>query len=142
MAMQGTGAFVGIFGTLYSSFVLDVKTTTTEFKIPFIAENSTAEFALNLAMQFIVFVHGLGIYYGIECTMSIFENFTTVSAELIRNELMQMNGSNERKKLSELQLRALLRNILLQSQDFDRYVMLRFKSISVTFGLSKYELLL
>lgn len=137
------GGYGGLFSALYSSFVLDVKTTTTEVKIPFITEKSTAEFVLNCALQFTIFIHGCASYIGIECAMAILENFAKVSTEIIRNEIVQMNDSNKRKELSEFQLRTLFKNILLQLHDFDRCVMLRFKSFFLILDNPfKYELIL
>lgn len=116
------GASGSAFSSCYSSFALGVKTTTVEFKFPFVAEKSATEFYINLVMQTIILFHGAFIYVGIEIGMEIFENFTAVSTKLIQNELIQIDDKNERRELSETQLRFLFRNILLQSSDCDRCV--------------------
>lgn len=114
------GACGAAFPSIYSAFVLGVKTTTIEIKFPFVVEKSMTEFYINCILELVTFFHGTLIYLGSECTMTIFENFTAVSTKLIENGLLEIDADNsEQKETPELQMRFLFRNILLQSRDFD-----------------------
>lgn len=111
------GALSAYSGAVYSSFVLGVKTTTTETKIPFVDENSTVEFYLNLLLQTTIVSHAFFLFVGIEIMMLIFANVAPISPKLIQNEFEQLR---EMEKLSKIQLRLTFRNIVAQSLDFDR----------------------
>lgn len=117
MSIGGVSAYSG---AVYSSFVLGVKTTTTETKIPFVNENSTSEYYLNLLLQSTIFCHALFIYFGIEIMMLIFENVAAISPKLIQYELERLREMNQDKQLSKAQLRLTFKNIIVQSLDFDR----------------------
>lgn len=130
------GAWGGILPTLYLSFVMDEKTTTIELKYPFIAEKSSTEFYMNLTLQWIVYLHSTCIYFGIELLMLIFENFAGLSSKLIRNDLIEMNNSTERRKISKLQLRSAFRSIFLQFRDCDRYCMCGWWWWSLIFNIN------
>lgn len=116
------GGYTALSAVLYASFIMDRRTTTTEVAFPFITKKSADEYVLNCALMFSIFIHAFFLYLGMETVMSIFENVTTVSTELIRNEILQMDSSHERNELSNSQLRAVFKNILLQTNDFDRCV--------------------
>lgn len=115
------GGFLGGFSTIYASFWMDNKTTTTAVKIPFIDEKSDEEFYLNFLLQWTIFVHACFLYFGIEITMTLFENFATVSPKLIHLELIESIKMYEKKELSEPQLCIAFKNAIVQSLDYDRY---------------------
>lgn len=107
--------------TLYASFWLHNKTTLGSLKIPHVEEKSDAEFHYNFTLQNIIFAHGYFFYLGMETTMTIFENFATVSPKLIHLELSKCIASFERKEMTEPQLRVAFKNALLEILDYERW---------------------
>lgn len=119
--LLGLGGVVPcIFSTLYASFWMDNRTTTTSVKLPFVDAKSNAEFYVNLTFQFIIFWHSVFVYFGLESTMSLLENFASVSPKLLQLELTDCIASYERNELPELQLRAAFKNGVVQILDYER----------------------
>lgn len=111
--------------SLYASYWKGNKTTIIAAKIPFVEEKSSAEYHLNLILMYIMFFHGSFVYLGGETTMTLFENFATVSPKLIHLELTECVAAYERKELSEAQLRLAFKNVSIQILDYERYFLLK-----------------
>lgn len=111
----------GTLWTIHTSLVTDNRTTTTTaIKFPFVDEESIAEFQLNLILQFICLVYGTFLNLGIEISMSLFENFVTISPKLIQNEVSEVIDSHKRSQLLGPQFRIAFKNSVVRSLEFNR----------------------
>lgn len=72
MANIFSSFLVAVIGPLYGYFVLGVKTTTTDMRIPFADEGSNDEFIWNLLLQSTIAFHAILLYFGLEVFMALF----------------------------------------------------------------------
>lgn len=115
------GGFTCAFSTLYASFWMGKRTTTVDVKFPFVQEKSDEEFWFNFALQWIIFINGLFLYFGIEITMNLFEDFAKISPKVIHLEFIDTMKKCEQKELYDEQLRITFKNGIMLVTDYQRY---------------------
>lgn len=115
-----TGGYSCVFTACYASFWMNNKTTTTSLKVPFVDEHTDEEYYYNSVLQWLLLFHSTFLAVGFEIAMTLFENFAKLSPKLIHLEFTESIDMYKSKELSELQLRAALKNTLVQCLDFDK----------------------
>lgn len=120
VSLMLVGGYGCIFSALYASFWRDSKTTTTAVQFPYVDEISDMQFYLNLMLQSLLLYYICFLYFGIETTMSLFENFATISPKLIHLELNECITLYEQNKCSMTELRNAFKNCVLQILDYER----------------------
>lgn len=118
------GGYASVITTIYASFYQGNKTSTISCKVPFIEAKSDTEFYLNYTLQWIILFHSCVLYFFIETTMTIFENFCLICPPLIHLEFIEaIKKYEDKNELSVKGLRTQFRNAMKQALDYERYVL-------------------
>lgn len=107
---------------LYLYFRHGIRSTTTELKFPFIAEDSDAEFIANLIYQYVIAVIGFLGFIGLEAMMSLFNDTASISPKLAEYEFGRLDKMVENGRLSEPRIQFALIRIIKRALDTDKYV--------------------
>lgn len=113
--------FVAMAGPMRAYFFYDVRTTTTELKFPFVAEDSDGEFIGNVICQACLGAVGMLAYTGLEVIMAFFDNFADVYPKLVEFELQNLDRKIEQKNLTKQQIKPIFRRIAKHAVDADKY---------------------
>lgn len=116
---------VAEIGPEYGLIVEGIKTTTTELKFPFIAEQSTTEYIMNVIVQCIIGAIGVTTFVGTEIVMNLIDDCATVSPKLVKFKLQELSKQIENECLTEKQLKITFRDILKLTLRSDEYEPLR-----------------
>lgn len=116
LALQGS-----MVGPCYAYIMHGTKTTMTNVQIPFIEQNSNAEFMGNLILSSIIGIHGFSGYIGLEVAMALFSDVVTIIPKLIKLEFERVDERIEKGRISVLHLNSIFSNIVKQATDSDKY---------------------
>lgn len=119
MAIIFSSAITALIWPTYLFVSQGIKTTVTELKLPFIDENSDAEFIGNLLFQSVIVGHGFAGYVGLEVGMDICTDFVSVSQKLFKFRLLILDDQHEEISLTELP--KLVKNVIEQVRTYDWY---------------------
>lgn len=122
LALMLTGGLTCAISTVWASFYVGNRTTTTAVKFPYIDEDTEANFIWNSCLQWTIYAHAGLFYAGIEIPLTLFENFAQVSPELIHLEFKETIEMYETQEFSESQRYMAFRNIVLLTLDFEKLV--------------------
>lgn len=109
-----------LIGPTHAYFVLGIKTTTTEARLPFCEPNSNAEFMGNIFLQVTLAIHGILLYFGLEVFLTLFENVVTIAPKLIKSELDETIEWYTSKSISETECHWRIGQIVKQSKDINK----------------------
>lgn len=113
---------VGICRLIYTNVFLGIKTTTTEFKMPFTEEKSDIEFTLNFLIQTVLIAYGLFGYIGMESAMEVAVVCVNTASQAIKYEFQKLDANIALRRFNDVQERLTFRNIVQQIMDADRYL--------------------
>lgn len=119
-----------MIGPAHAYIYHGVKSTITELKFPFIEEKSNDEFIGNVAVQIGIGGIGLLAYTGIEIAVGLLDDVASISPKLVKNELKKFDALVKSKRLNELQIQYIFRNIVKQTLNSDEYDF-RYQSVSL-----------
>lgn len=117
--------FAAVSGSAYVFITQGVKSTIFDLRIPFTDENSNAEFLLNMALEFLVGTHGFLSFVGLEVTVVLLTDATSILPKVIEYELKQMHFTYQKNNITDTSKYMTFKNILKQTMDFKKYVMQR-----------------
>lgn len=119
MLLMFLSYLAAVVGPIYVYFVYGIKTTTINARVPFVDENSTAEFMVNLVLMSCFAVHGGLWYISVEVYMALFSNVVTLTPDLVRSELNHLAEEWQKRTISRLELTIRIKNAVKQSLDAD-----------------------
>lgn len=113
-----TSAFIAAALPFYQSLWWGIQITAMDLKIPFIEEESFAEFLVNIFLECNILTHGFVAYLSIEVGMDIVTDFVAISQKLLEYQLQIM--FNQRKGKRSADAVSMLGDIIRRLRDFDK----------------------
>lgn len=99
-------------GPAYMQIRHGIKTTASSLKIPFIEENSNAEFMANMLLQGFISLYGVLAFGGIEICVDIVGDVVSIMSKLIEYEFNKLDAVQKCKKKNPLLVLGIFRNII------------------------------
>lgn len=104
-----------LIGPTYVYVKYGIKTTTTNLKFPFIAEDSSLEFILNVIAQAYVCAFGILGYIGLEVVMGLIHDFAHIAPKLLEYELKKFDDMVAKNCLPKSKMDLTFMNIIKQA---------------------------
>lgn len=120
MAILTTSVCIAVTWPSYQSLTQDIKITAMQLKIPFVEENSYAEFVGNILLGCNILGHGFLGYLSIEVGMDIDTNIVAISRDLLEYRLEKMFHQYEINPSMPTTISS-LGNIVQHLQNSDKY---------------------
>lgn len=95
---------LSVFGPVHAYLVYGNKTTITELRIPFCAQDSVIEFSMNICLQIIIALHGILCFIGMETFLAIIQDTVTLTPKLIKYDLERATKSYVEQSISDAEL--------------------------------------
>lgn len=104
----------------YQTMTDEVKITVMQLKLPYVEENSYAEFIGNVLLELNVLGHGFLGYLASEVGVDIVNDFVAIAPKILKYQLKKMIQQHE--KNSSADTVSALGNIVQHLRDYDKYV--------------------
>lgn len=130
------GHLLIIFGPIYAYIFKNIRSTPMATHLPFLEKDSDIEFTMNLLIQSVIATSALIGNISIELLTLLISNGITIIPRLIHlnlNDLVkEITGSNFNSKVR-------WHNVLIQVQDFDRYLFCHLKKSFPNCKLNRFN---
>lgn len=113
------GHLLIVFGPIYAYIFENIRSTPMATHLPFLKKDSDIEFMMNLLVQSVIAMFALFGNISIELLTLLISNAITIIPNMIHlnlNDLVKEITSSNLKTMSRWH------NVLIQVQDFDRYL--------------------